>query len=75
MLSAWIDSDGSDAAFVFDDGFSAVRSANGDWVSPSPLTNVRDLSADGFVSASPAEAAALSKEARMAGTESPVRAK
>ena len=67
MLRAWIDSEGSGAAFVFDSGFSAVRSADGDWTSPSPSTNLRDLSADGFISASPSDAAALAKEARMAG--------
>ncbi len=67
MLIAWIDSEGSGAAFVFDNPFSAVRSSNGNWVSPSPSTNLRDLAADGFVSASAVEAAALLKEARMAG--------
>ena len=75
MLLAWIDSEGSEAAFVFESPFSAVRSAAGDWTSPSPSTNVRDLSADGFVSASPAKAAALLKEARIAVKESPVRAR
>ena len=74
MSSAWIDSEGSVAAFVFDSGFSAVRSADGAWKSPAPLTNIRDLSADGYVSASAEVVAALVKEARIAGTESPVLA-
>ena len=64
MSVAWIDSEDSGAAFVFDGAFSAVRSADGNWVSPSPSTNVRDLSADGFEMASPAEAAALVKSDR-----------
>ena len=75
MLVAWIDSEDSGAAFVFDGAFSAVRSADGNWVSPSPSTNVRDLYADGYEMASPAEAAALVKAARIAVGDSPVRAK
>ena len=75
MLVAWIDSEDSGAAFVFDGAFSAVRSADGNWTSPSPSTNVRDLAADGFEMVSPAEAAALVKAARMAFKESPVRDK
>ena len=75
MLVAWIDSEDSGAAFVFDGAFSAVRSADGNWTSPSPSTNVRDLAADGFEMASPAEAAALVKAARIAVEESPVRDK
>ena len=75
MLVAWIDFEDSGAAFVFDGAFSAVRSADGNWTSPSPSTNVRDLAADGFEMVSPAEAAALVKAARMAVKESPVRAR
>ena len=75
MSVAWIDSEDSGAAFVFDGAFSAVRSADGNWVSPSPSTNVRDLSADGYEMASSAEAAALVKAARMSVKASPVRAK
>ena len=75
MLAAWIDSEGSGAALVFDNPFSAARSADGSWESPSFPTNVRDLSANGFVPASSAEAATLLKEARMSVKESPVRAK
>ena len=56
MLVAWIGSAGG--VFVYDGAFSAVRSADGNWTSPSPSTNVRDLAADGFEMASPAEAAA-----------------
>jgi hypothetical protein len=75
MLVAWIDSEDSGAAFVFDGAFSAVRSADGNWTSPSPSTNVRDLAADGFEMVSPAEAAALVKAARIAVGDSPVRDK
>ena len=76
MSVAWIDSEDSGAAFVFDGAFSAVRSADGDWRTPAPSgLNVRDLSADGYEMASPAEAAALIKAARIAVEESPVRDK
>jgi hypothetical protein len=76
MLVAWIDSEDSGAAFVFDGAFSAVRSADGNWKATAPSgVNVRDLSADGYEMASPAEAAALVKAARIAVEESPVRDK
>ena len=76
MSVAWIDSEGSGAAFVFDGDFSAVRSPDGDWRAPAPSgLNVRDLSADGYEMASPAEAAALVKSARMSVKESAVLVK
>ena len=76
MLVAWIDSEDSGAAFVFDGAFSAVRSADGNWRAPAPSgVNVRDLYADGYQMAPPAEAAALVKAARIAVGDSPVRAK
>jgi hypothetical protein len=76
MAVAWIDSEGSGVAFVYDGEFSAVRLLDGDWKAPAPSgINVRDLSADGYETASPTEAAALLKEARIAVKESPVRAK
>ena len=76
MLVAWIDSEGSDVAFVYDGDFSAVRSPDGNWRAPAPSgVNVRDLAADGYEMASSTEAAALVKAARMSAKESPVRAK
>jgi hypothetical protein len=76
MLSAWIDLEGSDAAFVYDNPFSAARSADGDWEVPAPSgVNVRDLYADGYTMASDEEEATLLKEARMSVKESPVRDK
>ena len=76
MLSAWIDSEGSSVAFVYDGDFSAGRRPDGNWITPAPSgLNVRDLSADGYETASPAEAATLLKEARMSVKESAVRAK
>ena len=74
MSVAWLGSAGG--VFVYDGDFSAVRSPDGDWKAPAPSgVNVRDLSADGYEMASPAEAAALVKAARMAVEESPVRDK
>ena len=76
MSVAWIDSKGSSVAFLYDGDFSAARSLDGDWRTPAPSgLNVRDLSADGYEMASPAEAAALVKAARIAVEESPVRDK
>ena len=74
MLVAWIGSAGG--VFVYDGAFSAVRSADGNWRAPAPSgVNVRDLYADGYQMAPPAEAAALVKAARIAVGDSPVRAK
>ena len=76
MSVAWIDSEGSSVAFVYDGDFSAARSLDGDWRTPAPSgLNVRDLSADGYETTSSAEAAALVKAARMAVKESAVRVK
>ena len=64
MSVAWIDSEGSSVAFVYDGDFSAARSLDGDWRTQAPSgLNVRDLSADGYEMASNEEAEALVKEA------------
>ena len=74
MLVAWIGSAGG--VFVYDGAFSAVQSADGNWKAPAPSgVNVRDLSADGYEMASPVEAAALVKSARMSVKESAVLVK
>lgn len=73
--SAWVDVDGSPAAFVYADGFSAVRDSRGAWKSPAPSVTIGDLSEDGYKLAPPDVSAALVKAARMASSVSPVRAK
>ena len=62
--SAWIDANGTPAAFVFDAGFTAMRDAAGNWTSPVPPLIVGDLGREGFRLASADLAAALMSEAR-----------
>ena len=73
--AAWIDGDGSPAAFVIDEEFSAMRAADGAWSVPSPSISIGALESAGFKLASAEEAAALAKAARMSASVSPVRAK
>ena len=74
--SAWVDEDGSPVAFVFgSDGFSAVRSLEGDWRSPAPSVKLGEFMEDGYRSASGDEAETLLKAARISASVSPVLAK
>lgn len=67
---AFVADDGSGVAFVFDAWGSAVRGLDGTWRSPAPVSRVGDF-ADGYDTASAADALALSKEARIATLEFP----
>jgi|GEM_PF-689791 len=67
---AFVADSGSGVAFVFDDWGSAVRGLDGTWRSPAPASKVGDFM-DEYTTASPADALALSKEARIATLEFP----
>jgi hypothetical protein len=62
---AFIADDDSGVAWVFEDEFSAVRGPDGTWKSPAPDAKLGDFM-DEYSTLPPAEALALSKEARMA---------
>jgi len=74
LVDAFIDAEGTDVAFVFTEGFSALRRLDGTWSTPAPDCTFGDFE-EGWRSLSPVDAAALLSEARMATSESTVLAK